>query len=107
MGLAWRIVENMFSHLQELILSLAKYELETDAVPHLEKFQIELFDFKSGSAIPAFRVVPQPQLEIIPIINQQKSVVARQFDELMSYAHTGEYERFLLLQIVYRRLRLR
>lgn len=93
-GLSWRIVENMFDHLQELIVLLAKYELETKASPNLKEFDIEIFDFKSGSAVPAFRLVPNPQQEIIPIIQEQKSVVAEKFNTLMSYANTGKYEDF-------------
>lgn len=93
-GLAWHIVEDMFSHLQSLIESLAKYELETDASPKLKEFEIEIFDFKPGSAVPAFRLIPKPQREIIPIIEEQKLVVATKFDELMAYANKDSYEQF-------------
>jgi hypothetical protein len=93
-GLPWHILENMFSHLQELIKMLAKYELETDASPNLIEFEIELFDFKPGSAVPAFRLVPKQQNELIPIVNEQKLVVAHKFDELMSIANEGNYQNF-------------
>jgi len=97
-GLAWHILDNMFSHLQELIELLAKYELETEGSPHLEQFEIEIFDFKPGSAVPAFRVVPKAQQELIPIITEQKLVVANKFDELMSYANEGTYENYFSTQ---------
>jgi hypothetical protein len=93
-GLPWHILENMFGHLQELITMLAKYELETDASPNLNEFEIELYDFKPGSAVPAFRLVPKQQNELIPILNEQKLVVAHKFDELMSIANEGNYPKF-------------
>lgn len=93
-GLPWHILENMFSHLQELITMLAKYELETDASPNLKEFEIELFDFKPGSAVPAFRLHPKQHHELIPIVREQKLVVARKFDELMSFANEGNYPKF-------------
>jgi hypothetical protein len=84
----------MFGHLQELISLLAKYELETDQSPNIKEFEIELYDFKPGSAVPAFRLVPKAQGVLLPIINEQKNVVAQKFDQLMSYANVGEYEKF-------------
>lgn len=93
-GLRWHVLENMFSHLQELIRMLAKYELETEASPNLKEFEIEIFDFKPGSAIPAIRIVPKPQTELIPVITEQKLVVAHKFDELMSYANESNYTQF-------------
>lgn len=93
-GLPWHILENMFSHLQELISMLAKYELETESAPNIREFEIELFDFKPGSAIPAFRLVHKPQQELLPVVQEQKAVVAKRFDELMSYANSADYESF-------------
>lgn len=93
-GLAWHILESMFGHLQSLIASLAKYELKTDASPNLREFEIEIFDFKPGSAVPAFRLVPKPQRELIPIVEEQKIVVANRFDELMQFANQDRYEKF-------------
>jgi hypothetical protein len=93
-GLPWNILENMFGHLQELISLLAKYELETAQSPNLKDFEIELYDFKPGSAVPAFRLVPKIQTALLPIINEQKNVVAQKFDQLMSYANDGAYEKF-------------
>lgn len=93
-GLSWHILEGMFGHLQDLIELLAKYELETNESPSLKDFEIEIFDFKPGSAIPAFRLVPKPQQELIPIIEKQKNVVAGRFDELMAYANESSYEKF-------------
>jgi hypothetical protein len=93
-GLAWHIVESMFGHLQSLIASLAKYELDTDGSPNLKEFEIEIFDFKPGSAVPAFRLIPKSQKELIPLLEKQKVVVANKFDELMSYANKDGYEKF-------------
>src|SRR5450432_3395311 len=33
-------------------------------------------------------------MEVVPLINEQKNVVAAKFDELMSYANKGSYEQF-------------
>ncbi|MES2327956.1 MAG: hypothetical protein V4539_00045 [Bacteroidota bacterium] len=93
-GLPWHILENMFDHLQVLISLLAKYELETSSSPNLKEFEIELYDFKPGSAVPAFRLSPKSQSNLFPILEEQKEVVAKKFDELMSYANSGSYEDF-------------
>lgn len=93
-GLKLRILENMFGHLQELISLLAKYELETAESPNLKEFEIELYDFKPGSAVPAFRIAPKPISLFPEILNKQKKVVAEKFDELLSYANKGAYEKF-------------
>lgn len=93
-GLAWHIVENMFGHLQQLIELLAKYELQTDIAPNLKEFEIEIFDFKPGSAVPAFRLVQKPQSELIATSETQKIEVANRFDQLMSFANKGQYEAF-------------
>src|SRR5580704_10203867 len=93
-GLPWHILAGMFEHLNQLVMLLAKYELETDISPSLKDFEIELFDFKPGSAVPAFRILPSLQTVLMPAENQQKMVVARKFDELMSYANNSAYENF-------------
>lgn len=93
-GLPWHILESMFDHLQVLVTLLAKYELETDNSPNLKDFEIEIFDFKPGSAVPAFRISPKSQFGLYPIIDEQKQVVAKKFDKLMSYANEGAYEEF-------------
>jgi hypothetical protein len=93
-GLPWHILERMFGHLQELIELLAKYELETDLSPNLKAFEIEIFDFRPGSAIPAFRIVPSLYTDIFQVIEPQKEVVANRFDSLMSLANKGAYENF-------------
>src|SRR4051794_27520104 len=79
-GLAWHIVEDMFSHLQELIVLLGKYELETEDSPNLEEFEIEIFDFKHGSAVPAFRLIPKTPQEVSSIISRQREIVATKFN---------------------------
>ncbi|MBW0179188.1 hypothetical protein [Sediminibacterium sp.] len=92
-GLSLRIVENMFEHLQELIRLLAKYELETNKSPDLKDFDIELYDFKPGSAVPAFRIRQSLQISL-PNFDRQKEVVAEKFDSLMALANSGKYEDF-------------
>ncbi len=93
-GLAWHVIERMFGHLQDLIELLAKYELVSDESPNIKEFEIEIFDFRRGSAVPGIRLVPKPQQELIPIIARQKEIVALKFDELMAYANDGSYEKF-------------
>ncbi len=93
-GLSWHVVENMFGHLQSLIEALAKYELTSDASPRLEEFEIELFDFRAGSAVPAFRLVPKKQIELVPIVEEQRAIVAERFDSLMSLANKGQYDKY-------------
>lgn len=93
-GLALPILDNMFSHLQELIILLSLYELETDSPPNPAEFQLELFDFKPGSAVPAFRIKPNPQQKIIPELDEQKIVVADKFNQLLAFGNDGGYQNF-------------
>jgi|GEM_PF-5446329 hypothetical protein len=99
-GLSWHIFAAMFDHLQNLITLLAKYEMDTDLSPDLKSFEIELFDFKPGSAVPAFRVVPSVQRTLMSAENEQMNAVAERFDELMSYANNGAYEQFFSKDIL-------
>lgn len=94
-GLSWRILEGMFDHLQELITLLAKFELDSNRPPNLKEFDIEIFDFKHGSAVPAFRLKPpSPILALFPDLEEQKTIVAQKFDDLMALANEGRYEQF-------------
>lgn len=104
-GIAWHMLENMFGHLQELINLLAKYELETDNSPNIKAFELELYDFQPGSAIPAFRIRRNEQYELYPVVNEQKQVVAAKFDKLMALANDHKYDEFFpegqLLDVTY------
>src|SRR5689334_14287241 len=90
-GLSWHILETMVDHLQELVILLAKYELETDESPDLKNYELELFDFKPGSAVPAFRLIPREK-ELFPKEEKQKIIIAKKFDSLLTMANNGSYD---------------
>jgi hypothetical protein len=87
------MLEDMGYHLQRLITHLAKYDIETKGSPLLERFEIELFDFRAGSAVPAFRLVPSMQGTINEFLGQ-RDAVAVQVDKLLATADAGNYEQF-------------
>ncbi len=93
-GLSYPIIDKMFSHLQELVILLSLYELQSDAPPNPFEFQLELFDFKPGSAVPAFRIKPNPQQELHPILEEQRTIVADKFNQLFAFGNDGGYQKF-------------
>ncbi len=92
-GLAWHVIEEMGYRLQELVHLLAKYDLEIPNSPKLKDFEIEIFDFQPGSAIPAFRLTPTHELPLIESVAQRVGVADR-LDKLLSVADSGKYEVF-------------
>jgi hypothetical protein len=97
-GLSWNLLEDLGYYLQELIKDLAKYSLQYEESPIIKDFDIELFDFTPGSAVPAFRLVSgqpsQTTLASSRINVDPKIIVANTFDSLLSAANEGDYDSF-------------
>lgn len=88
-ALPWNILKKMGDHLQELIKNIAKFDLTNVNSP--ESFEIELYDFRPGSAVPAFRFRNNPQEVIATTAQSQSLSVAKQFDDIMKIAEGGNY----------------
>jgi predicted RNase H-like HicB family nuclease len=77
-------------NLQELILSLAKNNVESNDSIHLDDFKVELFGFKKGSAIPQFIFTKRVQTSISDI-DKQRTLVSKKFEELMNLSSKSAY----------------
>lgn len=77
--------------LQELIFSIAKYDLPVNEAIDLNNFKIELTDFKKGSAIPTFALTQR----VIPITTSdyitQRNEVGRKLNQLLCISDQGTY----------------
>jgi len=92
-GIAWSILQKMGSHLQHLISAMAKYDLANVGSPQLNNFEIELFDYRPGSAVPAFRLRPVAQQVIGIPIQEQRQAVSKSFDSMLEIAAGGDYRK--------------
>lgn len=80
-AIPWEVLKKMGDHLQNLIHNLAKYNSETVSNADKDSFTIELFDFKPGSAVPAFRLRKAPQISLFNPDDQ--AFVAKELDEIL------------------------
>ncbi len=77
--------------LQELIKTLAKYDLPSNEAINLDNFQIELTDFKKGSAVPKFAF--SQRTEKLTGINWQvhRNAINDKFEKLIEVSNKGDY----------------
>jgi hypothetical protein len=76
--------------LQELILSIAKYDIPCDKTIDLNNFKLELSALEEGSVIPSFVFTPR----VSPTIDSyeaQRAEVMRKFNHLMDVSDRGGY----------------
>lgn len=76
--------------LQELILSIAKYDLSASDVVDLNSFKLELSDFKKSSAVPTFVLSHHGQLSL-PNDHQQRKEVSNRLNSLLKISDNGNY----------------
>jgi hypothetical protein len=91
-GLSAATLVDMVTHFQNLLKLLAKYNLKTNFQADLRDFEIEIFDFRPGSAVPAFRFRPMYIPSLDDELVQQRVDVSEAFTKLMSIADKGNYE---------------
>lgn len=84
------VLADLGKRLQELILAIARNDIDSSEAITLDHFKIELSGFRSGSAVPEFIFTPRVQLNIGDIIEQRKQVSQR-FSSLMQVAAKGLY----------------
>ena len=68
--------------LQELVMSIAKYDLPTDEAIDLNNFKLELADFQKGSAIPSFVLTQRVQAITTSDYQNQREEVAKKLNSL-------------------------
>lgn len=91
-GLNGSTLVDMITHFQNLLRLLAKYNLESNFQADLKDFEIEIFDFKPGSAVPAFRFRPVYVPSLDDELIQQRVDVSNAFNKLLTIADKGKYE---------------
>ena len=78
------------SKLQELILNIARYDLDSDETIDIKNFKIEIAGFYPGSAVPEFKLTPRINYTIGDV-NQQRQKVNERFTQMIEIASTGNY----------------
>jgi len=78
-------------NLQELVINIAKNDIQETETIDLNNFKIELSGFRAGSAIPQFTFTQRVKPTLNDIEKQRKSVSER-FNELIEIADEGKYD---------------
>jgi hypothetical protein len=82
-----RIAQNF----QKLVHSIAELEIQTEGGIDLENFNVEISDFKKGSAIPEFVLTPRIKYTTGNDVDKQRDFVAGRVDKLLSIVNVGNY----------------
>jgi hypothetical protein len=77
--------------LQELVLTIAKYDLPSNEPIDLNNFKIELSDFNKGSAIPSFVLNSRIQTVIGSDYKTQRHEVSEKLNNIFEIANSGNY----------------
>lgn len=83
------------SHLQELVFSLAKYDLPSNEPIDLNNFVIELVGFQKGSAVPKFAFTQRSENRTGLHWEIHRGSVNEKFEKLVEISHSGDYQRLL------------
>lgn len=77
---------------QNLLFSLARYNLPTEEPIDLNNFKIELTDFKAGkSALPQFAFTKRVEETLSSTLTKHRNTVSERFDKLMDISDQGDY----------------
>lgn len=76
---------------QDLIHTIAKYDLETQGIINLSNFDIELTDFSKGSAVPSFRLTQRYIPTLNDNIGEQRFLLSKKVNEILNVSDTGNY----------------
>lgn len=89
--ISWDVLKNVGDKLEELILTIAKYNLDVVGPVNLDNFKLDFSGFYNGSSIPAFRLNTHP---IPSLFNEDKArkVVIANFSNLVSNVDKGNYQ---------------
>lgn len=83
--------------LQELVLSIAKYDLPADEAIDLNNFKLELSEFTKGSAIPSFVFSPRIQTVIGSDFKTQRHEVSEKINNIFEITNSGNYNQLATL----------
>jgi hypothetical protein len=92
-GLAWHVLAKMAESLQKLVIDLVRFDSKAPATLAQNSIEIELFDYKPGSAVPAFRVRKPDNPDLFASFEKAKTILDVQLQQVFEIAQTGNYDR--------------
>lgn len=85
------VLVKVAQHLQELISSIAQFDLPDSEFLNPDNFRIEIVDFKKGSAVPAFAFSQRSEYRVGTDCEHQRTFVNEKFEQIIELADTGHY----------------
>lgn len=82
---------------QELVYTLAKYDLPANESIDLNNFKIELVGFTKGSAVPKFAYSPRNENKSGQNWQVHRNAVNEKFEKLVEVSNTGDYGKIIEL----------
>jgi hypothetical protein len=91
------VLVKLAQDLQELVFTLAKYDLPAAESIDLNNFKIELVGFSKGSAVPKFAFSPRSENKSGLFWEVHRNKVNEKFDKLVEVSDTGDYGKIIEL----------
>lgn len=91
------VLVRLAQDLQELVLTLAKYDLPTNESIDLNNFKIELVGFTKGSAVPKFAYSPRSENKSGINWQVHRNTVNDKLEKLVEVSDTGDYGKIIEL----------
>ncbi len=91
------VLVKIAQHLQDLVYTLAKYDLPSTESIDLNNFKIELVGFKKGSAVPEFAFTPRTENKTGLHWQSHRNTVNEKFEKLVEISNTGDYSKLIEL----------
>ena len=83
--------------LQELVFTLAKFDLPANEAVDLNNFKIELVGFMKGSAVPEFAYTQRAENKTGLFWQVHRNTVNEKFDRLVEISNSGDYGKIIEL----------
>jgi len=91
------VLVKLAQDLQELVFTLAKYDLPTNESIDLNNFKIELVGFTRGSAVPKFAYSPRSENKTGINWQVHRNTVNDKLEKLVEVSDTGDYGKIIEL----------
>jgi len=91
------VLVKLAQDLQELVFTLAKYDLPTNESIDLNNFKIELVGFTRGSAVPKFAYSPRTENKTGINWQVHRNTVNDKLEKLIAVSDTGDYGKIIEL----------
>ena len=91
------VLVKLAQDLQELVFTLAKYDLPTNESIDLNNFKIELVGFTKGSAVPKFAYSPRSENKTGINWQVHRNTVNDKLEKLVEVSDTGDYGKIIEL----------